>query len=169
MTSVLPEDADFSMCTDKSATQFSDSPFNQCLDLMLAHLDARMLADYAILGVYEMLVVKTDGGAKDKAKVKVLSDHGRRALHLYLDVPIKSKHEDNGSSAKRPTADSDAASSATILQRLLGLRVDDAGQDTTSRRLLVVLSSRAGCMRCSGARRRPSSKIELSWRTSSRT
>ena len=76
---------------------------------MVAQLDARMLKDYTILGVYEALVVKTDGGAKDKAKIKVLGDHGHRALHVYLDMHIKSEREDSGSSAKRPAADSDAA------------------------------------------------------------
>ena len=88
MTSMLPEDADFSLRTDKSAPQFLDNTFYQYLDLVIAHLDAHMLADYAILGMYEVFVVKTEGGAKDKAKIKVLGDHGRRALHMCLDVPI---------------------------------------------------------------------------------
>ena len=65
MTSMLPEDADVSLRTNKSALQFKDNSFYQYLDLVVAHLDARMLADYAILGVWEVLVVKTDGGAKD--------------------------------------------------------------------------------------------------------
>ena len=81
MTSMLPEDAGFSLRAD--ITQFLDSLFHQYLDLMVAHLDARILADHAILGVYEMCParrVKTDGGAKDTAKIKVLGDHGRFAL-----------------------------------------------------------------------------------------
>ena len=132
MFSMLPDDADFTLRTDKSAPQFSDHTIYQYLNLLLAHLDARMLKDYIILGVYEALVVKTDGGAKDKAKIKVLGDHGRRALHMCLDVQIKSEREDSGSSVKQSAADSDAASSAAILQRLLGLRADEAGQDGIS-------------------------------------
>ena len=127
MTSMLPEDADFSLRTDKSAPRFEDHPFYQYLDLLVAHLDARMLADYAILGVYQALVVRTDGSAKDKAKIKVLGDHRRRALYMCLDVQTKSEREDSGSSVKQPAAGGDAASSAAILQRLLGLLADGAG------------------------------------------
>jgi len=129
---MLPDDADFTLHTNKSVLQFSDHTFYQYLNLLLAHLDARMLRDYIILGVYEALVVKTDGGAKDKRKMKVLGDHGRRALHMCLDVHIKSEREDSGSSAKRPADDGNADSSAAILQRFLGLRAADAGQDSIS-------------------------------------
>ena len=132
MTSMLPDDADITLRTDKSAPQFSDHTIYQYLNLLLAHLDARMLKDYIVLGVYEALVVKTDGSAKDKKKMKVLGDHGCRALHMCLDVHIKSEREDSGSSAKRPADDGIAESSAAILQRLLGLRADDASQDSIS-------------------------------------
>ena len=158
MTSMLPEDADFSLRTDKSAPRFEDHPFYQYLDLLVAHLDARMLTDYAILGVYEAVVVKTDGGAKDKAKIKVLGAHGRRALHMCLDVQIKSEREDSGGSVKQPAADGDAAASAAMFQRLLGLRADGAGQGGTYQH--------TACMRCSRARQRPSSKTGLSSKTS---
>ena len=117
MFSMLPEAADFSLRTDRSAPRFEDQPFYQYNDLLIAQLEARMLADCTILGVYEALVVKMDGGAKDKARIKVLGPHGRRALHMYLDVHIKSEREDRGSSAKRPAADGDAASSTDIFQR----------------------------------------------------
>ena len=76
-------------------------------------------------------MVKSDcpGSAKDKAKVKVLGDHRHRALHMFLDVPIKSEHKDSGSSAKRPAAEGEAAPSVALLQCvLLSLRADGAGQ-----------------------------------------
>ena len=128
MTSMLPDDADLTLRTDKSAPWFEDNPFYQYLDLLVAHLDARVLADYIILGVYEALVVKTDGGAKDKAKIKVLGAHRRCALHMCLNVQIKSEHKDSGSSVKQPAADSDAASPAAIFQHLLGLHTDSVAR-----------------------------------------
>ena len=131
MFSMLPEAADFSLRTDRSAPRFEDQPFYQYNDLLIAQLEARMLADCTILGVYEALVVKMDGGAKDKARIKVLGPHGRRALHMYLNVHIKSEREDRGSSAKRPAADGDAASSTDIFQRFLSFRADGAGKDDT--------------------------------------
>ena len=91
MFNMLPDDADFTLHTDKLALQFLDHTFYQYLNLLITHLEARMLKDYTTPSMYKVLVVKTDSGAKDKVRMQVLGGHRCCALHMCLNMHLSAK------------------------------------------------------------------------------
>ena len=99
------------------------------LSKLESHFEGRNLAGLAKLAITRMLVVQTDGSKQEAKRVRVLGDHCKRALYMYLDVPVKTKLESRGSTEKQPQKKDDAATSS-ILTRLLGFQLlVDVGQE----------------------------------------
>ena len=75
-----------------------------------------------------MLMVQTDGSTQEAKRVRKLGGHGKRALCVLLDVPVKTEPGSRGSSEKQPQKKDDAATS--MMTRLLRFQLDvDAGQE----------------------------------------
>ena len=103
--SMLHDAVDFSLKSDGSAPTFTGTSKDwreQFLPALESHLEGRNLDDLVKLGVGEMLMVQTDGSTQEAKRVRKLGGHGKRALCVLLDVPVKTEPESRGSSEKQP-------------------------------------------------------------------
>ena len=130
--SMLHDAVDFSLKSDGTAPTFTGTSKDwreQFLPALECHLEGRNLDDLAKLGIVEMLMVQTDGSTQEAKRVRKLGGHGKRALCVLLDVPVKTEPGSRGSSEKQPQKKDDAATSS-MMTRLLGFQLDvDAGQE----------------------------------------
>ena len=115
--SMLKITVDFSLKSDSTAPTFKGTSKDwreQFLPALESHLEGRNLDDLVKLGVGEMLMVQTDGSTQEAKRVRKLGDHGKRALCVLLDVPVKTEPGSRGSSEKQPQKKDDAATSSMI-------------------------------------------------------